>query len=311
MAAAAQAELEDVGALQEEGTLLREERLEGRQVDHRGVGLDLSEVGVEREVQGEAVGEPISQIRADVPLELAARLEGVAGIRRGVALRRHRVGQDLEPARRSDPVDADQLAVLGDPARCVLGDRLPLHGFGLALDDALDVETPRLFRRLREAKLRERDPELRHPTLIIDAGGHVPDGVPGVVLVGVVVAVGVSFHACRVHTELERRAAVVIGIDRDDDPVGCRALVATCQLADDLVRLAVVGADPHVERAVVVKHPGPGALRRRLSLLRVTLYEAQDGLGQRPDGLVEPPVDLRRSRGRAARQGSVGLGVGI
>src|SRR5713226_3375007 len=57
--AAVDVELEQAPARDEERTLLGEERLEGAQVQDRGVGLHLSEVGVEggveRKVRGDAV----------------------------------------------------------------------------------------------------------------------------------------------------------------------------------------------------------------------------------------------------------------
>ena len=51
---AAAAELEDAGVLEEEVALLGKEQAEARQVDLLLVGLDLREVGVDREVQRQA-----------------------------------------------------------------------------------------------------------------------------------------------------------------------------------------------------------------------------------------------------------------
>ena len=50
-------EAQDLAALEEEGSLLLVEGLVGGQVDHRGVGLDLAEVRVDRGVRGQLVAE--------------------------------------------------------------------------------------------------------------------------------------------------------------------------------------------------------------------------------------------------------------
>ena len=55
---------EDLGALEEEGPLLRIERLEGRQVQDHLVGLDLSEVGVDGGVERERRGQPDLEVGA-------------------------------------------------------------------------------------------------------------------------------------------------------------------------------------------------------------------------------------------------------
>jgi len=64
-----QTELEDAGVLQEELALLGEEEGEAGEVDLLLVGLDLGEVGVEREIEREAARDP--------PLEVEAQLDVV------------------------------------------------------------------------------------------------------------------------------------------------------------------------------------------------------------------------------------------
>ena len=96
-----------------------------------------------------------------------------------------------------------------------------------------------------------------------------------------------------------------MGIDPDGDPVGDAVGVAVPprQALRDLRRLGVEHARAHVERVVVVEEADLGWLGGRLALIGVFLQEVLRGLGARPVGLVEPPVDgdLRgRAHGRDA-----------
>jgi hypothetical protein len=85
-----------------------------------------------------------------------------------------------------------------------------------------------------EAKLRERDSELRAPALRVTLHRHLPDGVPTGVVVRVGEPVAVLLHAGRVHRELVGGAPVLVGVDQDADPVGRRVAVAARADADDL-----------------------------------------------------------------------------
>ena len=96
-----------------------------------------------------------------------------------------------------------------------------------------------------------------------------------------------------------------MGIDPDGDPVGDAVGVSVPprQPLRDLRRLGVEHARAHVERVVVVEEADLGWLGGRLALVGVFLQEVLRGLGARPVGLVEPPVDgdLRgRAHGRDA-----------
>ena len=63
--AACRPEFEDAGVFQEELALLGEEQSKAGQVDALLIGLDLSEIGVDCEIEGQAVGEaPAQQVNA-------------------------------------------------------------------------------------------------------------------------------------------------------------------------------------------------------------------------------------------------------
>src|SRR5258707_264848 len=63
---------EDVDALEEERPLLGKEELEGAEVEEHLIGLDLAEVGIEREVERERRRQPELEIGADVAVERGA-----------------------------------------------------------------------------------------------------------------------------------------------------------------------------------------------------------------------------------------------
>ncbi len=80
------AEIEDPLSLEKEVALLGEEQAESREVDLLLVFLDLREVGVDREVGGQAAGQPVLHVDADVAPEVVA--EGNA--RRAIGRQRRR-----------------------------------------------------------------------------------------------------------------------------------------------------------------------------------------------------------------------------
>src|SRR5439155_6487758 len=57
-------EPKDPGALDEEGAPLLEERLERSEVEHRRIGFDLPEIGIDRGIEGEVRSEPVLQVGA-------------------------------------------------------------------------------------------------------------------------------------------------------------------------------------------------------------------------------------------------------
>ena len=86
----------------------------------------------------------------------------------------------------------------------------------------------------------------------------------------------------------------MIGIDEDADPVRGRIAVATHQILDDFVRLAVVRAHVHVQRGRVVRDAELGGLGGFRAFTRLPLHEIAHQRRPAPDVFAERPA-----RGRA------------
>ena len=183
----------------------------------------------------------------------------------------------------------------------------PGERLAVALDGAPDqkAEAGAAFRRVVE--LGERDPVLGRPAERVDPGGHVPDSVPGDVLVAVVEDGVVGLHTDRVHHELEAGAPVVPGVEHHNDLVRRGLLVATGEEADDAVGVGIEGADEDVEVARVVGNPRDGGVTRGRAFAWLGLEEPVDGLGLAPDGVVVGAVEHRRL-GRAGGPDTGDLG---
>ncbi len=107
---------------------------------------------------------------------------------------------------------------------------------------------------------------------------------------------------------------VVPGIEAEVDSVRWRRAVAPPEARDDLRGLPVVGAHRDVEEAVVVHHLDHRALGRRRHVVRVDLDEIVDGVGCRPDLLIQAAVDLGRAASDpkgAQYLAHLGLSVGL
>src|SRR6185295_2148486 len=166
----------------EESAALREERLERREVDLRGIHLDLPEIRVDREVEREVAGETVLRVGAEV---VAARAERIAGGEIEALVARHRVGKQLEPALSRETAEAGEMPVAAHAALLLLGREREVGGLALPEDRSRELEAPgRLLLRV-VAELGERDAQLRAPSRRVDVGVGLPDRVPRVVLVAV------------------------------------------------------------------------------------------------------------------------------
>src|SRR5207247_7643494 len=95
-------------ALEEEGSLLGEKSLEAGEIDHRRIGFDLAEVGIDGRVDGEVGGDADLEIGSNprvVSLLESRRARRVAGPGDGV-------GSQLHPSWRHDALDACHVAEL-------------------------------------------------------------------------------------------------------------------------------------------------------------------------------------------------------
>src|SRR5439155_1351743 len=163
------------------------------------------------------------------------------------------------PTRRRDAVDAREVTELRNEADLRRPVRRPGNALLVAFDVAPDREAEGVRGRRRIAQLGKRNGELRRPSERVHTRGHIPDAIPGAILVVVVIDGVVALHAPRADGELETRTAIVEGIDHDLQLVGGRAHVASGEYSGDLRGLGVVSADEDVEVVVV-----EGGLRFRL-----------------------------------------------
>ena len=124
----------------EERPLFLEIGLVGRQVDHRRVGLDLPEVGVDGEVQGQVAGQADLAVQAAQQAAAAAGGERVAGFLGRQLPLGHGVGDDLDLVLGLDAFQAPQLAEVVDEAGRVLGDVLPGGELLVAVEEAPDLQ---------------------------------------------------------------------------------------------------------------------------------------------------------------------------
>ena len=102
----------------------------------------------------------------------------------------------------------------------------------------------------------------------------------------------VALDAQRVHAEEEGPAAVVEGVDVEDDVVVVVDVVAVGHGGPDRGRTAVVGDDAEVDRVRRVPHQDLGLLLGGPAVHRLVLPEAGEPGGLGPGGLVEHAVDL-------------------
>ena len=99
--------VEQILAFAEKRSLLREERGRHRQVHLGRIGLDLSEIGINRRVEGEVRAHADLDVGADLALQVGAAVERIPRIAIATHLRRAGcVGKDLETLLWTDPVDA-------------------------------------------------------------------------------------------------------------------------------------------------------------------------------------------------------------
>ena len=298
---------EQLDALEEERPLLRKEEREPLVHRHLPlVALHLAEVGVERGVERVA-GEAEPEVEAGVGIDVSrsksppatSRLPSAVAVTNGWA-------STATPRLRS--CSPPMAPFLPEEARVGAADVGPGVGVAGPLDHAGHVEAPALRLAAGVAQALERDPDLDLVALV----GDPPLRLPGEVgiqvgaagdeaadLPGALAPDAVALGAQRVHAEEEGAAAVVEGVDVDDDVVVVVDVVAVGHGGADRGRQPVVGHDAEVDRVRRVPDQDLGLLLGGPAVHRLVLPEAAEPGGLGPGGLVEHAVDLRR-RLRAA-----------
>ena len=190
------------------------------------------------------------------------------------------------------------MAVLRRPADLVEAPEGPARELVQPGLEPRHLQAPRLDGVAREAELGERDAEFGRPAQGVDAGRHVPDGVPGRVEIGAVGSVPVGLHAGRVRGEGHAAEVVVEGVEDDLDvvePLGIRVPAHQARAhAGGALGVEHAGAD--VERVAVEEEADLGALRGGLALARLGLREVPQRLDRLPGDVVEAAVEHDRAR---------------
>ena len=302
--------LKQARAFDEEGTLLLERGLEPREVHLGGVGLDLPEVRMQREIERQAGGHPELRVRADCGRGqrwLEERIRAVAG-RADQA--RARIGEHLTAAGRRQVVETGEVAAARDQASLPLGHGGPARPFLPPRHVAEEIHAPGRGLGVRLAglprppsrpagvvvQLGQRDPELRRPAERVAGHRDVPHRVPAHIGFDVVVVVDVELHARGVDHEVEGGAAVVVAVEHHVQIVRTGPHVAARERRHDAVGV-LVRAQRHVYGGVREQHARFGAVGRGAPVERVVLREVGGNGSGGPGGVVEPAVD--RGRGDA------------
>ena len=316
------AEFEDVGVLEKERPLLREEQVESRQVHLPGVDLGGGEVGIQCQRGIQRGSDLVEQIqrgpRSGRIARDAARILArdcarnfvrvfVGAVEVPAPIQGNR-GHDIQP----EPLfqagkaggDADDArivgAITGNP-----GDFLPLSAHRTG-----EVDSPRVVVRIEGNRL-QGNRDLRGPAFGVGCGCHVPDRVPDRKVLADVLVDRFMLDAVGVGFELVAAAPVVEGRENDRDAV----VVAESKRSvaqgtgGDPPGLAVPEAPADVQRFVVVEQVDFGTFARLGALDGARLVEIVNDGRPRPHGIVEAPVDHRRRVRSHHAHGLQGFGV--
>ena len=292
-------EIEDARAFDEEGPLLLVVGLFVADVDDGRVDLDLAEIRVDREIEGQVAAEAALEVEAAARPGFASGAERVAGDGRAEHGPRQDERGDLEAAARGDAREPGELGEVRDEPVLLLGHPGEVVLLVLALDHPLKIDAPDLDIAPPETELVEGDADLDRPALVVDAGGALPDPVPGLVGLLVVRQGAVLDRAEGIDPEVVPAPAVAIGVEADVEPVRFDGLVAAPETADDLAGLGVAEAGGDVEVIAVEGDPDGRRFARGLAVRRVALGEA----GRNRASSKRPRTGRRRSRWARRRAG--------
>ena len=303
------ADAEQPGVLEEERTLLGEEQREAIQVDLLIVHFDLREVGVHRGVEGEAGGQTVLQVAADLAEPrrsrgFDARLERVTKhIRRDPKVAQRRRLHATKRARERQPIQVE-----------LPGNGCPVGALVLAPDVALKVDAPGLIGRGGIPQRAERNGKLRLPPFLRDLRAHRPCAVPVDVEPGAGAArlhaakaqpatalafvgdLAVVLDAGGVGAEHEPVLAIAVGVDDHLEAVGVVQRRITPRVGDDdavWIRIEQLHAD--VQRVGREDHAHFRPLGCGLALVWLLLPEVGDRRRHLPCRIAsDVAVDGRR-----------------
>ena len=297
-----QRQVEHVGALEEEGPLLRHAQREaGVAGELRHVELDLREVGVQCRVE--------HPVGAWAPLDLGAERAARGALARSAIAAASRAQRQLRPHRQQrmrahalgdvfQPGDGLQF---GDEVQRVLGQRRAQHQHaGLARDAARGHDAPRRAALVGVAQRHQRQAQLDAVAVAQALHGSLDFEVRREILgVGRGDEHAVGHHARRVDAHELRRAPSAHRVDHHRDEVLVAAhLVAAHQRRADLLGPRVPGADADHECMLLDDElqRGAVALWHGLAIQRQVLHEGVVHRRRLPGRFVQTAVDAQRRR---------------
>ena len=173
------------------------------------------------------------------------------------------------------------------------------------------VNAPGLFAvDLRKSQLAEWDLHFNDIALVVNPARRIPDRVPRVVLALRNVVVGeVHLHTKRVGEELERAAAVPVGVNHDPDEIVVECRVAVSEEGTNGFGIRIFRVEGDEQALAVLNNVGDGLDTGREVLARARFGIDIDSRGVLPGVLIDDTVD-RDFAIRGGQFGNIGPGHG-
>ena len=285
--------VEQVGALQEEGTVFSKAHLVWTEVEHEVVRNHLAKVWDQGHVHGECIADADLGVKAAVdgrsPLSVALVIHG--GRRVGTD-----VGEQGDSWRGIYALDASKNTALVDHAVHGGVEGVPHGFFPRTAHGTPNVHAPFLLHPLRQgghAELAPRHANLRGPAAGVDLALHLPNAIPRIV------------RPLGIHDEVVERPpwrgaethrvdAVVVRTEPDAKLVRVFHLITHTQLLQDGIRRGVVHLCSDVQVLVVVGNPHLGAVGRGTLRKRAALGEMHGTWRGLPNVLEHQAIELGR-----------------
>ncbi len=294
--------LEQPRPLQEELAFLRVEETEAIQVDLDVVRLDLREIRIHRQVQGEGRRNAVLDVNPEIPRE---RILEVRGHQVGTCLlgARDHIGLDLDVVAATDVLQPAQEAVPGNGRHGVermpvlQADGRPEGAFVLPVDHPGEHQAEREIIPVGEAKLPERDGDLHGPSFLVYHRLGFEHRIPRESVYGdrLVLDGRIVLGPEGVHLEQVRVLPVEIGIETDIGMVVLVVAAAPLQvLRPDQVGFPIPESESEIQKIAVESDRYLRPLGRRLSVVRPALDELRNGLDALPGLVIQPAVDRGR-----------------
>ncbi len=164
MIAGRQRSIEDPGVLDEERSAFLEEGFEGRQIDDGGIGLDLTEIGIDGRIEGELAADPVADVNAGARVELGAIEKGVTIVGRAGERAAQRVRTKLQTLGGTVDLDPFENGKLADQTLLQSRDQGELGFLIGAKPAAIEVDAPYLsFSRRFVPHLRQGNADFDRP----------------------------------------------------------------------------------------------------------------------------------------------------